>query len=855
MGREARLVRSLGSLRSSDAGIAGGKGANLGELMAAGFPVPDGFVLTTDAYRLTARSTAADEAGPSEAVRRLRTSEVPPEIADAVGAAYRSLGEGPVAVRSSATAEDLPDASFAGQQDTILDVTGNDDLLDAIRRCWASLWNERAVAYRHANDVDEVDLALAVVVQRMVDAAAAGVMFTADPVTGRRGRVVIEAAPGLGEAVVSGRVNPDRYVIDPGSSAIAEGRITGERPVVDVAIVQELARLGRRVEAHFGFPQDIEFAQDRGSALWLVQSRPITTLYPLPTGVPDAGADPRVYLSVNVAQGYFEPFTPMGIHAFQLLASPADVRNGTAHANLRPPMLVEAGGRLYADLTSAFRNRIGRAVLLRLMGAGEARSGRVLAALASDPRFRVRRGSPSGSDLGVEALGRGSVLRRVVRLLEKPDATRRRLLLDVERLARLDLPPSPTAADRLDATERLFRTVPQRLFPRLIPLVLAGHLPWLAARWVLGSRASDEELQTVVRAAPHNPTTEMDLALWRLAVEVRDDPLSREAVATRPASDLARAYHAGTLPRPLQRGLSNFLDRYGFRAIGEIDLGVPRWSEDPTHIIGAVSNYLRLGDDALAPDRQFARGEREAEAMVGRLLARVRGPRRALLRFLLGRVRALVGTREEPKFEMVRLILSRGRELLRPVGDELAAAGRLATTEDIYFLTLPEVRRGLAGEDFREQVATRRAAYARERARRHIPRILLSDGTDAEVALLPAPEGGLRGSAASPGTVTAPARVVRSPQGVQLEPGEILVAPSTDPGWTPLFLTAGGLVMEMGGMMSHGAVVAREYGIPAVVGVADATERIATGDRVTVDGSAGAVSLETLARTTAGDLR
>lgn len=845
MGREARLVRSLGSLRSADAGIAGGKGANLGELIAAGFPVPEGFVITTYAYRLAARSALADKASPSEAAERLRTADVPSEIAGAVAAAYRSLDNGPVAVRSSATAEDLPGASFAGQHDSILDVTGVAELLDAVRRCWASLWNERAVAYRRDNDVDEADLALAVVVQRMVDAAAAGVMFTADPVTGRRGRVVIEAAPGPGEAVVSGRVNPDRYVIDPGSDAIAERRITDERPVLDDATVRELARLGRRVEAHFGFPQDIEFAQDRGSTVWLVQSRPITTLYPLPIDAPDPAADPRVYLSVNVAQGFFEPFTPMGIDVFQLLASASPDGSGeSARRSPRPPMLVEAGGRLYADLTSTFRNRIGRALLLRLMKAGEARSGRVLAALASDPRFRVRRGDEPASEIDLGAIGGASVLRRVIRLLEKPDATRQRLLRDVERLARVDLPPSPTAADRLRAAERLFRTVPQQLFPRLIPLVLAGHLPWLAARWVLGSRATDDELQTVARAAPHNPTTEMDLALWRLAVETRDDPASREALATRPPGDLAQAYHAGTLPPPLQRGLTSFLDRYGFRAIGEIDLGVHRWSEDPTHIIGALSNYLRVTDDALAPDAQFARGEREAEAMVRRLLARVRGPRRALLRFLLSRVRALVGTREQPKFQMVRLILSRGRELLRPVGDELAAAGRLAMAEDIYFLTLAEVHRALAGEDFLDQVATRRTVYARERTRRHVPRILLSDGTDAEVALLPAPEGGLRGSAASPGMVTAPARVVRSPQGVQLEPGEILVAPSTDPGWTPLFLTAGGLVMEMGGMMSHGAVVAREYGIPAVVGVADATERIASGDRVTVDGSAGAVSVQ-----------
>jgi pyruvate,water dikinase len=269
---------------------------------------------------------------------------------------------------------------------------------------------------------------------------------------------------------------------------------------------------------------------------------------------------------------------------------------------------------------------------------------------------------------------------------------------------------------------------------------------------------------------------------------------------------------------------------------------VPRWSEDPTHLLGAIGNYLQLGDGALAPDEQFERGAREAEALVTTLLGRVRGPRRRALRFFLGRVRALMGSRELPKYTLIRLLFTPMRDLLKPVGEELAAAGRLESPDDIYFVTVDEAGQALAGADLRATVAVRRATHDRELARRHVPRVLLSDGTDAEVALVDVPDGALRGSPASPGVVTATARIILSPQGARLKPGEILVAPSTDPGWTPLFLTAGGLVMEMGGMMSHGAVVAREYGIPAVVGVAGATERIATGEEITVDGSAGVVS-------------
>jgi rifampicin phosphotransferase len=339
----------------------------------------------------------------------------------------------------------------------------------------------------------------------------------------------------------------------------------------------------------------------------------------------------------------------------------------------------------------------------------------------------------------------------------------------------------------------------------------------------------------------------MDLALWALCSQLRTEPGARNALLERSPAELADAYRQGALPPVLQNGLAEFLARYGFRSIGEIDIGVERWSENPEHILGALANYLRLGDDAVAPDAQFAKGKREAEAMIASLLARVHGPRRAVLRFLLGRVRKLIGSREAPKFHIIRLLFTPARELLKPVGRELADAGRIRDPDDIFFLTLAEARGALGGADLREVVAARKTTFNRERGRRHIPRLLLSDGTDAEVALVTAGEG-LRGSPASPGVASGAARVIRSPVGARLEPGEILVAPSTDPGWTPLFLTAGALVMEMGGMMSHGAVVAREYGIPAVVGVARATEEIETGQRVTVDGSAGTIVIDAESR-------
>src|SRR5689334_9311327 len=330
------------------------------------------------------------------------------------------------------------------------------------------------------------------------------------------------------------------------------------------------------------------------------------------------------------------------------------------------------------------------------------------------------------------------------------------------------------------------------------------------------------ELQTVLRGLPNNITTEMDMAMWALAQEIRRDPVA------------LRQFQNGERPAALDR----FLAKWGHRAVAEIDLGLPRWSDDPAHVTGVVRNFLRLEDDNAAPDAVFARGAAEAEAMIETLARRAWG-RGWFVRFALRRTRLLAGLREYPKYLIITLFGAL-RKRIADLGAELVAQGRLAQTDDVYFLDFEEMRS--TEGDLRPIVAARREVYDREMRRRHIPRVLLSDGTDAEAVHHGGPvEGDLVGTPASAGTITGVARVVMDPVGAHLEPGQILVAPSTDPGWTPLFLTAGGLVMEMGGANSHGAVVAREYGIPAVVGVRSATDVIRTDDEVTVDGTAGTV--------------
>jgi phosphohistidine swiveling domain-containing protein len=872
--------------------IVGGKAANLGELTRAGLPMPPGFCVTTATYELVAGGAGLDpildalaETRPDDTARlaelagaaraSLLTAPVPDDLVQAIVAAYRELGNGPsvpVAVRSSATAEDLLYASFAGQQDTYLNVVGDESVLEAVRHCWASLWTERAVSYRASNGIDHRNVRLAVVVQRMIEASVAGILFTANPLTGRRRQAVIDASPGLGEAVVSGAVNPDHFVVNTVTGEIVERRLgdkrvavraaagggtqrvelagNGDRASLEDAQIRALAVLGARVEAHYGAPQDTEWAIDGDGRIWLLQARPITTLFPLPASAPATDDDLRVYFSFNVAQGVYRPLTPMGVQAFRLAASSVASLAGRPPRDpyAGPASFTEAKGRIFLDITSALRSTFGSRLLDRLTRIAEARTTPILRRLAADPRL-ARVSTPRWPVLRTVllVLVRGRIPPRVIQALLRPDVARARVArVKAELRALGDMTRDADAAQRLRAVERLLRGFPPRILPGVLPVFATGLGAYALAGKLLGNLATNEERQLVLRGLPHNPTTEMDLALWALVQEVRADPAVAPVVHQTPPERLAHDYRSGNLPSKLQTGLTSFLRTYGHRGVAEIDLGLPRWSEDPTYILGVLANYLRLDDPELAPDAQFRRAVHEAQKMVAdltRRAARKGRLRGVLVGFLLNRARALAGVREVPKFYAVS-VLTRARALLWEIGEELAQSRRLESAEDIYFITLPEAWAALTGTDLHPVVRERRVSYRQELNRRHVPRILLSDGTEptVEEAVDTAADGALRGIPASPGAVSAKARVILDPTGARLEPGEILIAPSTDPGWTPLFLTAGGLVMEMGGAMSHGAVVAREYGIPAVVGVPDATDLITTGERITVDGSAGTIA-------------
>jgi pyruvate,water dikinase len=734
------------------------------------------------------------------------------------------------------------------------------------------LWTDRAVSYRIANGIDHATVRLAVVVQQMIESQVAGVLFTADPVTGHRGHAVIDASPGLGEAVVSGAVNPDHFVVDATGTVLQRrlgdkrvvvrslpGGGTGqvvrpahaEQPCLSDEQICDLAALGQRVQAHYGAPQDIEWALDGARALWLTQARPITTLYPLPVQ-PDG--ELRVYLCLSLAQGLTRPVTPMGIAAFRMLASCASevvfgsvVRNPVAG----PVAFVEAGQRAFVDITPVLHSRVGRTLVPRILDVMEARSAVVLRTLCDDPRLAERTTSwlPFLRRLLAVAV-RFRIPLQIGQALIWPAAARRRVDQVGRRLrTQLSAPAGVTSRQRLDHVQRLLNTAIIPIMPTVTPVAGAGFLALALAGKLVREDAEPGAWDDVRRGLAHNVTTEMDLELWALATRIRADVAAAAALREAVPVALAHRFTSRELPPVLQRGLEEFLARHGHRAVAEIDVGMPRWSDDPTHVLGVLANYLRLTDPDLAPDAQFTRGARAAEATATRMVSEVRRRswlRAAAVRIALSRVRGLVGMRETHKDYLVRA-LAHVRQQLAVVGAELADHGLLAKSEDVFFLDLGEARAALEGVDFRAAVAARREDYERELRRRHVPRIMLSDGSlpEALASAGQAPvEGQLAGAPASAGTVTAMARVVLDPVGAHLEPGEILVAPSTDPGWTPLFLTAGGLVMEMGGANSHGAVVAREYGIPAVVGVPDATLRITTGQRITVHGATGLVEMQ-----------
>jgi rifampicin phosphotransferase len=860
-----RYVLDLEEIDKTQVALAGGKGANLGELSRIeGIRVPAGFCVTTDAFRrVLATVPCLDDQldrlsrldpDDRQTIRTLsaevrRTVEgiaSPDDLAAAItGSVTRLGGQAAYAVRSSATAEDLPTASFAGQQDTYLNVVGPAAIRRHVSRSWASLFTERAVTYRLRNGFDHRKVHMAVVVQRMVFPQAAGILFTADPVTSNRKVVSIEASFGLGEAVVAGLVNPDVYQVrdgevvaktvaakqlaiyarpDGGTREEAIEPARQEQPALTDAQVVRLAQLGRRIEAHFGRPQDIEWClTDDG--FQIVQSRPITTLFPIPA-TSDQGN--HVYISVGHQQMMTDAMKPLGLSFWQMTT--------------RRPM-AEAGGRLFVDVTQALGSPASRAGLLDVTGRSDPLIGDALRTVVERGDFipalpdRGRAEMPPGSEPA--SIGTDAAI--VTGLIERSRAAIATLKRDIEGKS------GPALADFILANIQELRRF--MFDPQSLPVILAGmqaawRLNEAVQEWLGEKNAADPLTQSV----PGNVTAEMGLALLDVADVIRPHPevvKFLQHVQDEAFLDELPALDGG---REARDAIEAYLGQYGMRCVGEIDITRPRWSERPTTLVPVILANVKNAEPG-AGHKRFEQGRQQAAHKEQELLARLRAmpdgePKAKEAKWLIDRIRTFAGYREYPKYHMVSCYFIYKQALLNDA-DRLVQAGVLGDREDIFYLRFEEIRDVVRTSQADDQLIRQRKDAHRSYQALTPPRVLTSDGEAVAGSYRRAdvPAGALTGLPVSAGTAEGRARVILDLAEADLEAGDILVTAYTDPSWTPAFVAIKGLVTEVGGLMTHGAVIAREYGLPAVVGVEHATRLIRDGQRIRVHGTDGYIEI------------
>lgn len=807
------IIRQLRDLSRDDVSTAGGKGANLGELHRLGVQVPPGFVVTAQAYAAQARAWGLAErlrphldgrdwdAAAAAANELCLHGPLLPAIEQAVLTAHRELAAARVAVRSSATAEDLADASFAGQHETFLDIDGEAAVLDALRRCWASLWAPRALAYRAARGIDHLGVDIAVVVQQMVPAEFAGVLFTVDPVAQRTDRMLLEVAPGLGEAIVSGHVSGD--VIHLGRAAGGELAIVHReqraagRPSPPDALVLALGLLGLRLEAHFGGPQDVEFAF-AGGEVHLLQSRPITTLRaadvelePIPP-LPKLNRFQRRMLAANDNDRFPIAPRPLDRWAFALVM-PA-VAHGARHIGFAvdDAEVRAVTGALWTEVMLPPPLR----PTLRLLGLPR----RVAAVLRRD-------------------LSRWWETEMAPQILAACADTDVRALDDAALFVRVD-----HIADTASAVAR-------KRFENMIGLVaiVAMQVPVTLA---VGRKRAPAVMQDLVSGL-RTRTSEVNEALYHLAREAA----ARGPEVTGPLRDGQPAALADSeAGRAFLAEVEAFLAEHGHRESSGLYLSAPMWRRDQAPMWAILRGML---DVAEPPSEQAGlRRYQAALAEVTGRLRRVPGLARWFER-LVERVRGVIVYRERTHFDLAR-VFSALQDIFAEAARRLHDRGLLPAPDDVFYLTESEVRTWLLGQapprpEIEQLVRRRRATYAEVNRRwQRWNFAAKQDGATDE----------LRGVGASSGVVRGVARIVRDEREFsRLGSGEILVCPYTNPAWTPLFTFAAGVVTNTGGAASHAAIVAREYGIPAVLGAAGATERIADGQEILVDGDAGRVTL------------
>lgn len=858
------FVLGFQEMKNNQLLLVGGKGLNVGELSKIeGIQVPEGFCVTTRGYqkaieqnetyhallnRLTMLNIEErDQIGEiSKKIREIiLEAEIPSDVVEAVTQYLSQFGEEHAyAVRSSATAEDLPHASFAGQQDTYLNIIGKEAILQHISKCWASLFTDRAVIYRMQNGFDHSHVYLAVIVQRMVFPQASGILFTADPITSNRKVISIDASFGLGEALVSGLVSADCYQVKEGKivdkriatkKLAVHGRIEGgtETQQIDPELqktqtlteqqILQLARIGRQIEAYFGCPQDIEWCLV-DDAFYIVQSRPITTLYPIPEA---KDQENRVYVSVGHQQMMTDPMKPLGLSFFQLTTT--------------APMS-KAGGRLFVDVTPMLASS--DHVLHYLGKSDPLIKDALMTVLERDfiKMLPVDTTAPnpykSTADKMREIENNPSIV---------PDSIKR----NQESLEALKQNIQTKSGSELfdfiyEDLEQLKKIVFDAQIIDVI-LVAMDAAAWIndnMNEWLGEKQAAD----TLSQSVPGNITSEMGLALLDVADVIRPYPEVidyLEHVKEDHFMDELLKLEGGQETRD---AIDAYLAKYGMRCAGEIDITRTRWSEKPTTlvpmILGNIKNF-----EPNASKTKFEQGQQEAMKKEQELLERLKqlpdGEQKAKeTKRMINLIRNFSGFREYPKYCLINRYFVYKQALLKEA-EQLVQEGIIHEKEDIFYLALEELHEVVRSNKLDYQIIIKRKDEYNYYEKLTPPRVITSDG---EIMVgkykrdnLPA--NAIVGLPVSSGVIEGRARVILNMEDADLEDGDILVTAFTDPSWTPLFVSIKGLVTEVGGLMTHGAVIAREYGLPAVVGVENATKLIKDGQRIRVHGTEGYIEI------------
>ncbi|HEU5376095.1 MAG TPA: phosphoenolpyruvate synthase [Ktedonobacteraceae bacterium] len=853
--------------------VVGGKGANLGELSRIeGICVPDGFCLSTEAFKRIVGETSSihelldqlsllkvedrEKIGELSAeIRRvIEGIAIPQDIQEEIARLLSRFGEkNAYAVRSSATAEDLPTASFAGQQDTYLNISGKEAILKHISKCWASLFTERAVMYRLQNGFDHRKVYLSVVVQKMVFPQAAGIVFTADPVTSNRKVLSIDASFGLGEALVSGLVNADVYKVRNGKvldkkistkklaiyalkdGGTQEQEIEPERQnrqaLTDEQILQ-LERIGRKIEEHFGCPQDIEWClvDDTFS---IVQSRPITTLYPIPEA---NDQENHVYISVGHQQMMTDAIKPLGISLWQLTA-------------FRP--MSQAGGRLFVDIAQQLASPISREMLLTAMGQHDPlikdaimtilERGDFIKSIPEEPKEQSPRKSNNGMSSANFQVPFENDPTIVSELMKRSQTSIEELKQNIQ---------TKSGPDVFDFLLEDIQQLKKILFDPQSSAVFMAAIN--ASSWInekmnewLGEKSVAD---TLSQSVPNNITSEMGLALLDVADVIRPYPeviAYLQQVKDENFLDELVRFDGG---RETRDAISAFLDKYGMRCAGEIDITKTRWSEKPTTLVPMLLSNIK-NVEPNASKRKFEQGRQEALKKERELLARLKhlpdGEQKAReTKRMIDLIRNFIGYREYPKYGMVSRYFVYRQALLKEA-ERLVQASVLHEKEDIYYLTFEELHEVVHIQKLDYQIINKRKDEHAFYEKLTPPRVITSDGEiiAGEYKRENLPAEAMVGLPVSSGVIEGRARVILRVEDADLEDGDILVTSFTDPSWTPLFVSIKGLVTEVGGLMTHGAVIAREYGLPAVTGVESATKLIKDGERIRVNGTEGYVEI------------